>query len=238
MKLLVGLGNPGDKYAGNRHNVGFLVVEAIAKRHAFSHWRKRFQGYSCEGDLGTERVVLLKPETYMNESGRSVGEAVRYLKITPADVIVFHDELDLDPGRVRMKLGGGNAGHNGLRSISALVNNEYHRIRIGIGHPGHKDAVAAFVLHDFAKADREWLLPMLDAMADAAPALVSAKPDLFLTKVAHAAATEVPVAKPQPDVRNVEPKPKLKPPTGERGSKQQNAIAENLKKWLAGRKDG
>jgi peptidyl-tRNA hydrolase, PTH1 family len=233
MKLLVGLGNPGDKYAGNRHNVGFLVVEAIAKRHGFSPWRKRFQGHSCEGELGAERVVLLKPDTYMNESGRAVGEALRYLKISPADVTVFHDELDLDPGRVRMKLGGGNAGHNGLRSISALVSNDYHRIRIGIGHPGHKDAVAAFVLHDFAKADREWLTPMLDAMADAAPALVSAKPDLFLTKIAQASTAEPPLSKAVSDERSVKPMPKS--PTGERGSKQQNAIAENLKKWLAGR---
>ncbi len=231
MKLLVGLGNPGDKYAGNRHNVGFLVVEAIASAHGFSPWRKRFQAYACEGDLGGQRVILLKPDTYMNDSGRSVGEAVRYLKITPADVIVFHDELDLDPGRVRMKLGGGNAGHNGLRSISALVSNEYHRIRIGIGHPGHKDAVAAFVLHDFAKADREWLVPLLDAMAAAAPALVSAKPDLFLTKIAQAATGEPPAARPLA----AEHPSKPRPPTGERGTKQQNAIAENLKKWLAGR---
>jgi peptidyl-tRNA hydrolase, PTH1 family len=231
MKLLVGLGNPGEKYAGNRHNVGFLAVDSLAERHRFSPWRKRFQGTSCEGELGAERVVLLKPETYMNESGRSVGEAVRYLKITPADVIVFHDELDLDPGRVRLKLGGGNAGHNGLRSISALVSNEYFRVRIGIGHPGHKDAVAAFVLHDFAKADMTWLDPLLEAMADAAPALLTSKPELFLTKIAQGSSPE-PTPTPKPAL---ERPAKPKHPAGERGSKQQNAIAENLKKWLAGR---
>jgi peptidyl-tRNA hydrolase, PTH1 family len=231
MKLLVGLGNPGEKYAGNRHNVGFLAIDAVRARHGFSPWRKRFQGQSSEGDLDGERAVLLKPDTYMNESGRSVGEAVRYLKLGVGDVIVFHDELDLDPGRVKLKVGGGNAGHNGLRSISALVGNDYHRVRIGIGHPGHKDAVATFVLHDFAKADRAWLEPLLEAIADAAPALTTAKPELFLTKIAQGSVTGMAPAPSPPVERPV----KTKSPTGERGSKHQSAIAENLKKWLAGR---
>ena len=185
MKLLVGLGNPGRQYANNRHNVGFMAVEAIAARHRFSPWRKRFQGQTSDGEFDGERVLLLKPDTYMNESGRAVGEAARFLKISTADIVVFHDELDLDPGRLKVKSGGGNAGHNGLRSISQHLDNAYHRVRIGIGHPGHKDLVASYVLHDFAKADATWLTPLLDAIADAAPWLGAADHARFTTEIAR-----------------------------------------------------
>jgi peptidyl-tRNA hydrolase, PTH1 family len=142
MKLLVGLGNPGNEYARHRHNVGFMAVDAIAERHRFSPWKKRFQGHACDGEIDGERTLLLKPATYMNDSGRAVGEALRFLKAEIADLVVFHDELDIDPGRLKVKTGGGNAGHNGLRSISQCVGNDFVRVRIGIGHPGHKDAVS------------------------------------------------------------------------------------------------
>src|SRR5687767_3840507 len=161
MKLFVGLGNPGGEYAFHRHNVGFMAVDAIAASHSFPAWRKRFSGVAAEGKLGGETVLLLKPQTYMNESGRSVGEAIRFYKLDLADVIVFHDELDLAPGKIRVKRGGGVAGHNGLRSLTAHVGNDYWRVRIGIGHPGHRDLVTHHVLRDFAKADRDWLKPLL-----------------------------------------------------------------------------
>ncbi|OHC47223.1 MAG: aminoacyl-tRNA hydrolase, partial [Rhodobacteraceae bacterium GWF1_65_7] len=149
MRIWVGLGNPGGKYAGNRHNIGFMALDRIAADHGFGPWRRAFQGLVAEGRLGSEKLVLLKPETFMNLSGQSVGEALRFYKLTPDDLTVFHDELDLAPGRLRVKTGGGHAGHNGLRSIHAHVGEAYHRVRLGIGHPGHKDAVAGYVLHDF-----------------------------------------------------------------------------------------
>ena len=157
MKLFVGLGNPGVKYAGNRHNIGFMAMDRLAADHGFAPWRKAFQGMAADGRLGDDRVVLLKPGTFMNLSGQSVGEAMRFFKLTPADVTVFHDELDLAPGKLRLKQGGGHAGHNGLRSLHEHIGEAYGRVRLGIGHPGHKDAVAAYVLHDFAKADQAWL---------------------------------------------------------------------------------
>src|SRR5882672_1199962 len=156
MLLLVGLGNPGAKYAGNRHNVGFMAVDAIARRHGIGPWRRRFQGVAAEGLVGAARVLLLKPETFMNDSGRAVAEAARFFKLEPQGIVVFHDELDLPPGKLRAKTGGGNAGHNGLRSISAHIGNEYRRVRIGIGHPGLKDMVYPYVLSDFAKSEHEW----------------------------------------------------------------------------------
>ena len=161
MKLFVGLGNPGAQYAGHRHNIGFMAVDRIAADHGFSPWRSRFQGQTSEGQLGGEKVLLLKPGTYMNRSGQSVGEALRFFKLTPGDVTVFHDELDLAPGKLRLKQGGGHAGHNGLRSIHEHLGDAYGRVRLGIGHPGHKDAVAGYVLHDFAKADQDWLDDLL-----------------------------------------------------------------------------
>ena len=248
MKLFVGLGNPGAKYAGNRHNVGFMAVEAIATRHTFSPWKKRFQGLVAEGTIGGEKVLLLKPETYMNESGRAVGEAMRFLKISIGDLVVLYDEIDLAPSKLKVKTGGGNAGHNGLRSISAHLENGYVRVRIGVGHPGVKELVAGYVLHDFAKADRGWLEPLLEAMADAAGRLAAGDPARFLTDVARAvlggdqasdatarsAAPHLPSGHPLP-VKDGE-REKTLHPAGERASKKQSAIAENLKKWLAGRK--
>jgi PTH1 family peptidyl-tRNA hydrolase len=185
MKLFVGLGNPGAQYAFNRHNVGFMAVDVMAAAHGFSPWRKRFQGLTCEGRLGGEQVLLLKPQTFMNESGRSAGEAARFYKVPVGDIVVFHDELDLAPGKVRVKIGGGVAGHNGLKSLTAHLGNDYMRVRIGIGHPGHRERVIGHVMRDFAKADMEWLEPVLDAMSDAAPVLAKGEKDRFQTQVAH-----------------------------------------------------
>ena len=168
MRLWVGLGNPGAAYAGNRHNIGFRAVERIAAEHGFALWRARFQGMVSEGTLGAEKVVLLKPSTFMNLSGQSVGEALRFYKLEPADLVVFHDELDLAPGKIRGKTGGGHAGHNGLRSIHGHIGEAYGRVRLGIGHPGHKDAVAGYVLHDFAPADAGWLADLMAGISDGA----------------------------------------------------------------------
>ncbi|WBU62724.1 aminoacyl-tRNA hydrolase [Paracoccus aerodenitrificans] len=184
MKLIVGLGNPGAKYEGNRHNIGFMALDRIAADHGFSPWRARFQGQVSEGRLGSSRVTLLKPGTFMNLSGQSVGEAMRYLKLTPDDVIVFHDELDLAPGKCRTKTGGGHAGHNGLRSIHQHIGEAYHRVRLGIGHPGHKDRVAPYVLSDFAKSDQDWLDDLLRGISDGAEALATGDAPGFQNKVA------------------------------------------------------
>ncbi len=185
IKLLVGLGNPGEQYAGNRHNVGFMAVDAIASLWGAGPWRKRFQGTMAEVSMNGVKVVLLKPATYMNESGRAVGEAMRFYKIGAADVTVFHDELDLEPGKLRVKTGGGHAGHNGLRSISAYIGSDFRRVRIGIGHPGHKAAVSNYVLHDFSKADRAWLEPLIAAIAKAAPKLIEGQEPSFMNEVAR-----------------------------------------------------
>lgn len=242
MKLFVGLGNPGSEYARNRHNVGFMAVDRLRDTHGFGPWKRKFQGQAADGEMAGEKILLLKPDTYMNESGRAVGEAARFLKIDVADIVVFYDEIDLAPGKLKVKTGGGNAGHNGLRSISAHLGNDYVRVRIGVGHPGHKEHVAQWVLSDFAKADRDWLEPLIAAMADAAPRLVKDDQSRFLTDVAKALgepgdprkekADEARVEKPDP-----KPVPKNRPhPTGDRASKSANAIAENLRKWLATRK--
>ncbi|WP_333818268.1 aminoacyl-tRNA hydrolase [Tabrizicola sp.] len=183
MKLWVGLGNPGAKYAMNRHNIGFMAVDRIAADHGFSPWRKAFQGLVSEGRLGTDKVALLKPETFMNLSGQSVQAAVAFWKLPLADLTVFHDELDLAPAKLRLKQGGGHAGHNGLRSIHAHLGDAYARIRLGIGHPGHKDAVAAYVLHDFAKADADWLEDLLRGISEGAEALASGDTQKFLNAV-------------------------------------------------------
>ncbi|TCP41429.1 aminoacyl-tRNA hydrolase [Rhodovulum marinum] len=184
MRLFVGLGNPGAKYAGNRHNIGFMAVDRIAGDHGFAPWRAKFQGQLSEGRLGGEKVVLLKPETYMNRSGDSVQAAVQFYKLAPGDVTVFHDELDLAPGKCRLKQGGGHAGHNGLRSIHAHIGPEYERVRLGIGHPGHKDRVSGYVLSDFAKADRDWLDDLLRGISDGAADLARGDGARFLNAVA------------------------------------------------------
>lgn len=184
MLLFVGLGNPGTQYAYNRHNIGFMAVDALIRRHNFSPERQKFSGLISEGTLGAERVVILKPLTFMNRSGQSVGEAVRFYKLSPDQVIVFHDELDLAQGKVRVKRGGGHAGHNGLRSIDEHIGKEFRRIRLGIGHPGDRDMVIHYVLGNFAKADIDWLGPMIDAVAEAAPLLTEADDNKFTTAVA------------------------------------------------------
>jgi len=183
MLLLVGLGNPGARYVGNRHNIGFMAVQEIAKRHGIGPWRRRFQGLACEGPLGGERALLLLPGTYMNESGRAVAEAVHFYKLPPADVIVFHDEIDLPPGKVRVKVGGGIAGHNGLRSISDHIGNDYRRVRIGVGHPGNKDLVQHYVLSDFAKSDRDWVEALIGVLAEDAALLAQGKDASFQNRV-------------------------------------------------------
>lgn len=183
MRLFVGLGNPGAKYAGNRHNVGFMALDRIAADHGFGPWRKAFHGLVAEGRLGLEKVVLLKPETFMNLSGQSVQGAVTFYKLALNEVTVFHDELDLAPGKTRVKTGGGHAGHNGLRSIHQHLGEAYHRVRLGIGHPGDKDKVAAYVLHDFAKADQDWLDDLLRGLSDGAEALAAGDAAKFMNAV-------------------------------------------------------
>ena len=184
MKLIVGLGNPGEKYAGNRHNIGFMAVDRIAADHGFGPWRAKFQGQVAEGRLGGDKVLLLKPDTFMNLSGQAVRAALDFHKLAPGDVIVFHDELDLAPAKVRLKTGGGHAGHNGLRSIHAHIGPDYDRVRLGIGHPWHKDAVAVYVLRDFAKADADWLDHLMRGISDGIAALVDGHGDKFLNAIA------------------------------------------------------
>ena len=186
MRLFVGLGNPGAKYAHNRHNIGFAVVDEIARRHGFSPWRRRFQGETSEGTLDGERIVLLKPSTYMNESGRAVQEAANFFKLGLSDIIVFQDELELPTAKVRVKIGGGIAGHNGLRSISAHIGNDYRRVRLGIGHPGVKELVHGHVLSDFAKADNDWVATLCEAVAEHA-ALVAKGTDATFANRVHLA---------------------------------------------------
>ena len=184
MKLWVGLGNPGAKYAGHRHNIGYMAVDRIAEDHGFTPWRAKFQGSLSEGRFGSQKVALLKPETFMNLSGQSVGEAMRFFKLTPQDITVFQDELDLAPGKVRVKTGGGHAGHNGLRSLHAHIGPDYTRVRLGIGHPGHKDRVAGYVLSDFAKAEQNWLDDLLRGICDGAGDLAAGDPGRFMNAVA------------------------------------------------------
>lgn len=185
MQIFVGLGNPGAKYAGNRHNIGFMALDRIAGDHGFGPWKSKFQGQIAEGRLGSEKVLLLKPETFMNLSGQSVGDAMRFYKLDPSDITVFHDELDLAPGKCRVKTGGGHAGHNGLRSIHGHIGEAYHRIRLGIGHPGRKELVAPYVLHDFSKADQQdWLEDLLRGISDGALALAKGDTGKFQNAVA------------------------------------------------------
>ena len=195
MRLFVGLGNPGAKYVHNRHNIGFMAVDQIARRHGFAPWRRRFQGETAEGTLDRERVVLLRPMTFMNDSGRSVKEALQYSELGLADLVVFHDEIELPPSKVRVKVGGSDAGHNGLRSISAHVGNEYKRVRLGVGHPRDwlgprhpslKDVVHRHVLSDFAKDDLPWVEVLLDAIADNAGLLATGRDSTLQNKVHRA----------------------------------------------------
>ena len=205
MKLIVGLGNPGSKYAGNRHNIGFMALDRIAADHGFSPWRAKFQGVISEGRFGSDKVLLLKPETFMNLSGQSVRAALDFHKLDPADVVVFHDEIDLAPSKVRLKSGGGHAGHNGLRSIHGHIGADYDRVRLGVGHPGHKDAVPGYVLRDFAKADQEWLDDVLRGISDGIAELVTGHGDKFLNAVALRAAP------PRSSTSKPKPKPEATP---------------------------
>jgi peptidyl-tRNA hydrolase, PTH1 family len=183
MLLLAGLGNPGSRYVGNRHNIGFLAADAIHRRHSFGPWRRRFQGETAEGQIAGERILLLKPMTFMNESGRSVAEAQNFFKIELGDVIVLHDEIDLAAAKVRVKTGGGNAGHNGLRSISAHCGNDYVRVRMGVGRPESKEQVHGHVLNDFAKDEYPWVDAMLEAISESAELLVVRRPEEFQNRV-------------------------------------------------------
>jgi len=183
MLLLVGLGNPGARYAGNRHNIGFMVLEEVAKRHGIGPWRRRFQGVACEGPIGGERPLLLLPGTYMNESGRAVAEAAQFYKLAPGAITVFHDEIELPPGKVRVKVGGGIAGHNGLRSISEHIGNDYRRVRIGVGHPGQRDLVEHYVLSDFAKSERPWVEALTGILAADVELLLRGQDASFQNKV-------------------------------------------------------
>ena len=184
MQLWVGLGNPGEQYRMNRHNVGFMAADTIAEVHRFGPVQKKFQGWVQDGRIGTERVILLKPATFMNESGRSVAEALRFFKLGPEALTVFHDELDLPPMKVKVKLGGGHAGHNGLRSIAQHLGPDYRRVRIGIGHPGHKDRVHGHVLGNYAKAEMDSLADMLGAIAAEAPWLAKRDDARFMSDLA------------------------------------------------------
>ncbi|MFS4582185.1 aminoacyl-tRNA hydrolase [Phaeobacter sp. C3_T13_0] len=184
MKLFVGLGNPGAKYAGNRHNIGFMALDQIATDHGFSPWRSKFQAQISEGLLDRTKVLLVKPQTFMNLSGQPVGETMRFYKLDPGDVTVLHDELDLAPGKARVKQGGGHAGHNGLRSIHSHIGADYERVRLGIGHPGHKDAVAGYVLRDFTKADEAWLDDLMRGISDGAAHLAAGDGGKFMNAVA------------------------------------------------------
>ena len=233
MKLFVGLGNPGREYAMNRHNVGFMAIDAIAATHDFPSWRKRFSGLAAEGKLGGEPVLLFKPQTFMNESGRAVGEAARFYKLDLGDIVVFHDELDLAPGKLRVKTGGGVAGHNGLKSLSAHVGNDYVRVRIGIGHPGQKDRVSGYVLHDFAKADHAWLEPLLGAISENAPALADGADDKFQSRVAHSTQIDAGAAE-KPSAPRAKPASRRKQPAS--ASKDEKlgdgTFAERLRRWF------
>ncbi|MCA2378866.1 aminoacyl-tRNA hydrolase [Agrobacterium sp. 22-211-1] len=196
MKIIAGLGNPGAQYAGNRHNIGFMAVDALQRLPSFSPWARKFKAEISEGEIAGEKVLLMKPLTYMNLSGESVGEAMRFFKLAPGDIIAIHDELDLLAGRTRIKTGGGHGGHNGLKSLDAHCGKEYRRLRLGIGHPGDKERVHGHVLGDFAKADRVWLDPLLDAIADNAAMLVKGEDSQLMNKLALATGSKPEAEKP------------------------------------------
>jgi PTH1 family peptidyl-tRNA hydrolase len=242
MRLIVGLGNPGAKYARNRHNIGFMAVDAIQERHStFAPWRSRFQAEVSEGMLDGEKVLLMKPQTFMNESGRAVGEAARFFKISPADVVVLYDELDLAPGKVRVKTGGGSGGHNGIRSIDAHLGKDYVRVRMGIGHPGHKDRVTSHVLGDFSKADQDWLTPLLEETGREAALLIGKRTSEFCNRIHRA----LPAPKNKPTERSGPQAPaatrpdaqgRWKPAPARKDTAPRGALAEGLARMF-GKKD-
>ena len=217
MLVIAGLGNPGAEYRHHRHNIGFMAADAIARRHSFSPWTKKFQALVCEGRLCGDKALLIKPQTFMNLSGQSVGEALRFYKLGPENLVVLYDELDLAPGKVRVKTGGGAGGHNGIRSLDAHLGPDYRRVRIGIGHPGDKARVTGHVLGDFAKSDAEWRDPLIDAIAEHADLLAGDDDSGFMNKIALATRPEKPAKEPKGEshIRQARPKdaPKL-PDTG------------------------
>jgi PTH1 family peptidyl-tRNA hydrolase len=239
MIIIVGLGNPGAQYAGNRHNIGFMAVDALQRLPSFSPWSRKFRSEISEGEIDGEKILLMKPLTFMNLSGEAVGEAMRFYKLKPADIIAIHDELDLLAGRVRIKIGGGHGGHNGLKSIDAHCGKEYRRLRLGIGHPGDKDRVNGHVLGDFAKADKVWLEPLIDAIADNAAMLVKGEDSQFMNKLALATGTKPENEKPAKPAKQAaqshihqarnHAQPKKLPETG--------PMAEMLKKMFGGKGD-
>lgn len=218
MVLVVGLGNPGSDYARTRHNIGFMAADALVRRHSFGPWRTKFQGEVAEGMIAGEKVLILKPMTYMNLSGQSVQAAARFLKIPVEDVIVLHDELDIAPGRLKVKRGGGAGGHNGLKSIDSHLGQNYRRVRMGIGHPGDRNLVSGYVLHDFAKADEAWLVPQLDAVAEAFPLLLGGDESAFMTRVAHLTAPPKPKKPKEPAEAASVPSPPPAPAPSTGGS--------------------
>ncbi|CAA7624397.1 aminoacyl-tRNA hydrolase [Magnetospirillum sp. UT-4] len=222
MILVVGLGNPGPEYARNRHNIGFMAADELVRRHSFGPWRAKFQGQIAEGMIAGGKVMALKPMTYMNLSGQSVSAALRFLKVPVTDLVVIHDELDLAPGRIRVKRGGGAGGHNGLKSIDAHLGKDYRRIRLGIGHPGDKDRVADYVLHDFAKADQDWVDKLIDAVADAFPLLLGGDDNGFMNRVT---------------VLTAPPKPAKPAKAPEPAAPAEGGLAEKLKAAMERKKD-
>ena len=230
LKLFVGLGNPGAKYAGNRHNVGYRAVEKIAENYGFGRWRTKFQGLFSEGRIGSERVGLLKPETFMNNSGQSVGEAARYFKLDCGDLIVIHDDIDLAPGKVKAKTGGGTGGHNGLKSVQRHLGGEFLRVRIGVGHPGRKDLVIPHVLKDFSKSDLEWLESALDRIGRGAEWLAANDLQKFQQLVAQKSLS---LTKPSPQEFNMrrEDPPERK---ADDGNRLESGVFERLRSWLRG----
>ena len=217
MHLLVGLGNPGRQYANNRHNVGFMALDEIASRYGFAPWRRRFQGQMAEGRIAGERVLALKPETYMNESGRAVREAAGFFKLEPDQVVVIYDEIDLAPGKLRVKCGGGAGGHNGIRSIDSHLGNGFWRVRLGVGHPGDKARVHGHVLKDFSKADRDWLEKLLDAVAAEIPRMIEGDDAGFMSRVAYLTQPPKP---PKPQKPPKPPKPSDEDPAKQDAKKK------------------
>ncbi len=241
MRLLVGLGNPGAKYEGNRHNVGFMAVDAIHDRHGFGPWKAKFQGHVADGAIGGQKLMALKPTTFMNESGRAVGEALRFYKLDPADVIVIYDELDLAPTRLKVKQGGGHGGHNGLRSIDAHIGKDYWRVRIGIGHPGDKARVSGHVLSDFSKGERPNFEALIEAMARRFDLMAAVNASDFMSKVSLDLR---PAPLPKPDAKGA-PKEKTGPADSSNTAtppKTKGAMADQLAglkdKLLSGNKEG